>query len=217
MPDLHLDEATPWLARELSRQLAPVAAPDGLWAGIQEARSAPRRSFSFRWTVWPAFAALTLISCAGLLRELTGVNRLTQSELAEIGAGSKDPDFRSNDFSAIRAWVSAQANIDIDLPPGQSVAGARPVRLIGARLIRFRGSRVAAIDYRVGDRVATLLVSGKRPRLSWTTEPSQHLFSQIRTQGGGRALSWDMGNEVYTIAFAGAREFHGACLICHDY
>jgi hypothetical protein len=217
MPDRHLDEATPWLARELGRQLAPVAAPDGLWAGIQEARTAPRRSFSFRWTVWPVFAALTLVSCVGLLRELTGMNRLTQNELAEISAGSKDPDFRSNDFGAIRAWVSAQTRIDIDLPPGESVEGARPVRLIGARLIRFRGSRVAAIDYRVGDRVATLLVSGKRPRLGWTTEPSQHLFSQIRMQGGGRALSWDMGNEVYTIAFAGAREFHGACLICHDY
>ncbi len=207
----------PWLARELSRQLGPVAAPEGLWASIQEARSAPGRSFSFRWIIWPAFAALTLVSCVGLLRQLTGMSRLTQSELAEISAGSKDPDFRSNDFSAIRTWVSAQTKIDIDLPPGQSVGGARPVRLIGARLIRFRGSRVAAIDYRVGDRVATLLVSGKRPRLSWSTEPSQHLFSQIRTQGGGRALSWDMGNEVYTIAFAGAREFHGACLICHDY
>jgi hypothetical protein len=217
VPDLHLDEATPWLARELSSQLAPVAAPDGLWARIQEGRSAPRRSVSFRWTVWPAFAALTLVSCIGLLRQLTGMNRLTQGELAEISSGSKDPDFRSNDFRAIRAWVSAQTNIDIDLPAGQSVGGARPVLLIGARLIRFRGSRVAAIDYRVGDRVATLLVSGKRPRLSWSTEPSRHLFSQIRTQGGGRALSWDMGNEVYTIAFAGAREFHGACLICHDY
>ncbi len=211
MPD------SPWLARELSRQLAPVAAPDGLWAGIQEARSAPRRSFSFRWTIWPAFAALTLVSCVGLLRQLTGMNRLTQTELAEISAGPKDPDFRSNDFTAIRAWVSAQTNIDIDLPPGQSPGGAPPVRLLGARLIRFRGSRVAAIDYSVGDRVATLLVSGKRPRLSWSTEPSPHLFSQISTQGGGRALSWDMGNEVYTIAFAGAREFHGACLICHEY
>lgn len=217
MTDLHVDEATPWLARELSRQLAPVAAPDGLWAGIQEARSAPQRRFSFRWTIWPAFAALTLVSCVGLLRQLTGINRLTRNELAEISAGSKGPDFRSNDFGAIRAWVSAQTNIDIDLPPGQSVEGARPVRLIGARLIRFRGSRIAAIDYRVGDRVATLLVSGKRPRLGWSAEPSQHLFSQIRTEGGGRALSWDMGNEVYTIAFAGAREFHGACLICHDY
>jgi hypothetical protein len=211
MPD------TPWLARELSRQLAPVTAPDGLWAGIQEARSAPLRSFSFRWTVWPAFAALTLVSCVGLLRQLTGMNRLTQSELAEISAGSKDPDFRSNDFRAIRAWVSAQTNIDIDLPPGQSMGAARPVRLIGARLIRFRGSRVAAIDYRVGDRVATLLVSGKRPHLSWGAESSAHLFSQIGTQGGGRALSWDMGNEVYTIAFTGAREFHGACLLCHEY
>lgn len=217
MPDLHVNEATPWLARELTRQLAPVAAPDGLWTGIQEASSAPQRSVSFRWTVWPAFAALTLVSCVGLLRQLTGMNRLTQSELAEVSAGSKDFDFRSNDFRAIRAWVSARTNIDIDLPPGQSMGDARPVRLIGARLIRFRGSRVAAIDYRVGDRVATLLVSGKRPRLSWSTEPSKHLFSQIRMQGGGRALSWDMGNEVYTIAFAGTREFHGACLICHDY
>jgi len=68
--DLRIDEATPWLERELARQLAPVAAPDGLWGRIQEARRMPRRSVSFRWAIWPAFALLTLFVCAGALRKV---------------------------------------------------------------------------------------------------------------------------------------------------
>ncbi len=69
MADLRIDEATPWLEKELARQLAPVAAPEALWGRIQEARRMPRRSVSFRWAVWPAFALLTLFVCAGALRK----------------------------------------------------------------------------------------------------------------------------------------------------
>jgi hypothetical protein len=195
-----------WLERELARQLAPVAAPESLWDRINEQQRIPRRRVSFDRAFWPVAAAMVLLAFAGVLRNLT-VDR--DPPIAAGGSGNFD--FRSNNFDDIRAWAKTEANIDIDLPSGQLAPDRSDVQLLGARLIRQRGLPVAAIDYRVGGEAATLFVSGKRGGLSGTTEAAGHLFSRINA----RLVSWNVGNQTYTIAFSGAKSPHGACLLCH--
>jgi hypothetical protein len=205
-----------WLERELARQLAPVAAPESLWDRIrrQQGRQqrGPARRMSFERTFWPVAVAMVFLAFAGVLRTLS-VNRepdqLPEQELELLGQPSGDFDFRSNSFADTRAWVKAQADIDIDIPAGQTNADHGTVRLLGTRIVRLHGLPVAAIDYRVGDQVATLFVSGKRAGLTGSAKVSKHLFSQ------GRLVSWNMRSETYTIAFSGAKNSRGACLLCH--
>src|ERR1035441_9466891 len=124
------------LERELARQLAPVAAPETLWDRIHEPRPPAPRGMPMAWfnwhgVAWPA-TVVVLIACAGVYWRM---NR-AREPLAELPPASRDFDFRSNDFGAIRKWVKAESNIDIDLPDG-SAASAAPVLLLGVRLIRF--------------------------------------------------------------------------------
>jgi hypothetical protein len=194
-----MNESAPWLERELARQLAPVAAPASLWKRIEEPRERSRPRASLRWIAWPAAAIVTLIACAGLLRTIDR---------------SRDSEFRSSDFGAIRSWVKARADIDIDLPEGSAVENAL-VRLSGVRLIRVKGLRVAALDYRVGDNAVTLFVSGKPPAPVVNTVASRHLFSDVSSRENTRLVSWNMRNQNYTIAFSGPGDAHSACLLCH--
>jgi hypothetical protein len=161
---------------------------------------------------------MVLLAFAGVLRTLS-VNReadkLQEQELALFARPSGDFDFRSNSFAETRAWVKAQADIDIDVPAGRPAADRGNVRLVGTRIIRLNGLPVAAIDYRVRDQMATLFVSGKRPGLTGSAKASKHLFSQ------GRLVSWNMRSQTYTIAvsrtgaFSETASSRGACLLCH--
>jgi hypothetical protein len=195
-----------WLERELARQLAPVVAPESLWDRINEQQRRPRRYISFGQAFWPVAVVMVLLALAGILRTVS-VDR----DPGDLAAHFGGVDFRSDNFEDIRAWAKAEANIDIELPSGQLATDRADVRLLGARLIRLRGLPVAAIDYRVGDEAATLFVSGKRGGLSGTTEAAGHLFSR----SNARTVSWNMRNQTYTIAFSGAKNPHGACLLCH--
>lgn len=211
-----MNDSTPWLERELTRQLAPVAAPESLWYRLQDERRPASRSDSFRWTVWPAVALVTLILCAIAFRQMSilGSERLTAQDLAELARTSRDFDFRSEDFGAIQAWVKAEANIDVDLPEGPAAAQSAQIRLLGVRLMRLRGIPVAAIDYRVGREVATLLVSARHSGLGATNGTGRHMFSTIKTTGT-RLVSWNMRDENYAIAFTGTGNMHEACMLCH--
>ena len=210
-----MNNGSPWLGhepeleRELARQLAPVAAPENLWDRIHEPRLAPPRAMPIAWVAWPATVVI-LIACAGVYWKTTRA----REPVAELPPASRDFDFRSNDFGAIRKWVKTESNIDIDLPDGSATTAA-PVQLLGVRLIRFRGAPAAAVDYHVGEGAATLVVSGKQGGLSGNTEVGRHLFSAMKSAGNAHLLSWNMRNQNYTIAYSGPQDLRGGCLLCH--
>lgn len=212
-----MNDSAPWLERELARQLGPVCAPESLWYRIQDARRPAARSDSFRWIAWPAIALLTLIVCIIAFRQMSilGTERLTAQDLAELAQASKDFDFRSDDLRAIRAWVKAEANVDIDLPEGPVAAESARIRLLGVRLMRMRGIPVAAIDYRVGGEMATLLVSARHPDAGPSNGVGRHVFSTTRTAANARLVSWNMRDQNYAIAFPAAGSLHEACMLCH--
>jgi anti-sigma factor RsiW len=207
------------LERELTRHLAAVEAPDSLWACINRPQRKAERTISWQWSFWPAAAVLTLAAVLGVWRTDGLVHNraaFTDLELVSLARGNGGVDYRSDDFTNVRIWAKNTANVDIDLPAGNGMPDRDAVHLIGARLIRLHGVPCAAIDYQVGDDFATLLVSGRRAGLSGNTVASKHLFSQIKSEGDLRILSWNMRNETYAIAFSGAKSAHAACLLCHN-
>jgi hypothetical protein len=212
-----------WLEKELTRQLGPVPAPESLWDRINRQERRRQRHVSLEWAFWPVATAMFLLAFAGVLRTFSGdrdPGKTVEQELAVLASGSNSSyrafDFRSESFDDTRAWVKAEADIDIDLPSRQPASGRGAARLLGARLIRVRELPVAVIDYRVGDEVATLYVSGKRAGLSGNTEASKHLFSRTTVRGDTRIFSWNMRNQTYAVAFPGARNTLAACLLCHS-
>jgi hypothetical protein len=205
-----------WLEKELARQLAPVSAPDSLWDRINQPRRARRQGIGFEWAFWPAATAMVLLAFAGVLRTRTAhpdSGRITEQESALLTSGFGRLDLRSDSFEETRAWVKSHAGLDIEIPPESADRGA--VRLLGARLIRFRGLPVAAIDYVAGDQTATLLVAGRDVAWAGDARSPRHVLSPEESTGGVRIVSWNSRNQSYAIAFSSARNSHGACLLCH--
>jgi hypothetical protein len=201
--------AEPWLEMELARQLRPVAAPESLWDRI-EGRRAPEQA-SFQWMSWPVAAALMLTVAGGVAWRVAvahdpgiGVRALAVEELRRLEGGRLD--FRSDDPREIQRWVKATADIDIDL------LGSSEVRLLGARMIEGQGRPVAAVDYRVGEGTAALLVSGR----GGGDRKAPHVFAPVASVGDARVYSWKMRDQEYAIAASVTRDPNVACLLCHS-
>jgi hypothetical protein len=186
------------LDAELSRHLRPVIAPDELWDRI-EGGAVAQRPTAWRWHIWAvaAAAAAMLALCFSLRSDTTPyLERLAASELA---AGTGTMDLRSHDPAQIRAWVKANAGLDVRLP-GEI---ARSVQILGVTLLRGE-EPVACISYRVGGRDARLLVARG-------SSGSQHHAARLT----GNSSSWTFGRQMYALAWSAPLEGNGACILCH--
>lgn len=205
-----------WIETELHRQFRPVTAPDALWERIHQNRPRPVAPAPSVWRM-PVLATLVVLISAGLFVELRNsrasvrdMAQVTDQELRLFADPSTGQTFPSDDPAKIRNWIKAKGNIDVELPSSRSAA----VRLLGARLVSVRGALIAAVAYTVGEDSATLLVS-RRTACCNATAGSRHLFSKVNTSGGKSLFSWDMKEQTYTIAYAGANDPQGGCLLCH--
>ena len=207
-----------WLEQELARELCPVAAPDALWDRIHEQRR-PLRVMPNPLRTWSIAAAALLMLLAGLVWRL-GATRDPAADLEAMAArelrgmnGSRNVDLRSGDPAEIRSWVQARLGIDVRLA-SLPLRGDAEVRLLGARLLRSRQFAAAAIDYRVGDDLAVLVVTERHAtirQIVW----SAHTPLRYSTTGNIALYSWSLGAADYAIAFGSARQPRRGCLLCH--
>src|SRR4051794_39038285 len=110
-----------WLEGELSRQLAPLAAPDSLWRLIHEQRR-PLRVRTSPWRTWSLAAAVVLMLVAGLVWRLgatrgrtSDLEALAARELSGMTAGTLRSDILSSDPEEIRRWIKARLDVDLRL------------------------------------------------------------------------------------------------------
>jgi len=187
-----------WLELELAHRLAPVAAPDDLWARIQKGQPAPERHAAR----WPIAAILTLgVAAATLWLAARGQEppvNLTNVNLERLAMEQLHTDtplnLRSSDPAQIAEWSRQHAGVTVKLPErGQA-------RLAGVRLIRRGGIRMVAVDYSVGGDTATLLVAR----------------SAAGPESGHGRMSWTSGELSYALACSNLDHPEAACLLCHS-
>lgn len=175
-----------WLEFELTRELQPVGAPEGLWGRVQAARrSESKRGLSLRFS---ASLAITAAFAAALLFNVHRTDSLGAIAAREL-AGAGNLEFRSNDPAEIADWLRHEAGVDVAIPQSTRV------KLEGARVVRQGGARIGEVAYRVGDQPALLLVA----QVGTFHAPSRH---------GGN--TWQQQQQVYAIA---GRQV--ACVLCH--
>jgi hypothetical protein len=214
------------LDQELARHLRPVAAPEGLWFHIQEphrgagtpacqveahldpvfksterrheCRRGSLRGCATKWRMW-AFAAAVAATIALFcfsLRSDTG-SYLAKFAAGELARGVEDVQFRSADPKQIRAWVQANAGIDIPLP----ARAGESVKLIGVSVFR-NGSPMVCVTYRVGNQPSRLLVTRA------TNAVPQHGSMERSSYHGNSISTWVMQGQAYMLAGSG-------CVLCH--
>ena len=192
-----------WLDLQLSHQLAPVEAPEGLWERIQSAdrprtaMAGPTARRHDAFNAWPIAAILTLMAAAGTLWLVAKGEEpaLDLRQLAIEQMRKSEPvELHSNDPAQISAWMRS-AGFEVALP---AESGGK-VRLLGARVVEERGVRIGEIQYKVGADHATLLVAhaGSGP------------------DGGHGNLAWRRHGQSYAVASSNAERPDAPCLLCH--
>ena len=212
-------DRNPWLERELTSQLRPVMAPDGLWeqiAGGARPVDRRRRFSPVLWLgLWPAFAAAVLIAAAAFFlqarTQLREMAQISEQDLVVLADPASGVSFRSEDGSSIRKWVKSRGNIEIELPPNPTGA----VHLLGAKLVELRGMLIAVVAYHVGNDSATLLVAKRRSLFRSGGDNSRHLFASVATPSGSNLVSWGMRDQNYAIVSTGLGDPQAGCLLCH--
>jgi hypothetical protein len=157
-----------WIEQELERSLRRVSAPEELWDRIQSPKHA-RTRVRTRFMAWATVPVLTFV--------------------ALLGSHSRNNpaiQFHSNDPAEIRAWVKANAGLDVPLHAG-NLAGADVV-----------SAHTAQIAYIVAGRNLSLLVSD----------------NPVSVRRNGKSVSWTTGGQTYLLACAEPQDFK-ACVMCH--
>jgi hypothetical protein len=166
-----------WFEPVLAHQLDRVAAPQELWERVRNPGVVAKK----RKRVHRSVNAAGMSACATVL-------------LLAIWLVVGHSGVKSGDPGEIRAWVKAQAGVDVPLR-------ARPagVHLVGANFTK--GS--VEIAYRVGGRDGRLKVDGG--------------IKVVGRHAGSRAtvFTWSMDGHTYTLECATPEDLKIACNLCH--
>jgi hypothetical protein len=182
-----------WLELELAERLAPVRAPDALWACVNQGVLKTSDVRAPRPKTW-AWVGAAIVFAATLAVTLAvpspSLSQLAAAELAK----SQPADFHSADPREITGWLRANAGVEVSIPPGSRV------QLSGARTIERRGGRIGEVLYRVDGRDAVLLIA----RSATMDAPERHGQS-----------TWKAHGEVYALAYSAPMQSNLACRLCH--
>jgi hypothetical protein len=138
-----------------------------------------------RGFVWALALAVVLAAVA-----LSLVRSPVHKESRQIAFHCQNP-------AQLRAWVKANTGFDVPLRTARSAS----IQLIGARAVEGR----AEIAYRAGNRDALLLVS--RADSGAANVPHGRV--------SGKASSWVMDGQRFTLACDNPADLQFACKLCH--
>jgi hypothetical protein len=193
------------LQEMLRRDLARVEAPAELWGHLQGARLAKASD-----TVWPRAWALAAALAIVVAVLAVGMHEppapLAASASGVVAAGHLE--FQSGDPAQIRAWLNAQAGIDVALP----VVPQPSVRLLGASVVN-RVEPAVQVVYRVGNREASLLVEKTSRPEGAGAGGARH--ADLKADSNGGKITWVMHGQMYTLECFGPEDARIACLLCH--
>jgi anti-sigma factor RsiW len=191
-----------WLELELAHRLRPVVAPEDLWHRIEQRQRGmqARRHHVVRSPVQWRFLPVAAAVCLGFAALWLANIREPVLDIRQFAAagGLKTPlGLHSADPGEIRTWLHRQADLDVPL------RAASGIRLQGARILRSSGKRVAAVEYRIGQDSATLLVAHADPACPLPPH-------------GGHTAAWQSHDQVYVLACSNPERAEAACLLCHS-
>jgi hypothetical protein len=183
-----------WLELELAERLAPVRAPEALWARVNQAAASsaishPKpRPIAWAWVM--ASAILAAIVAVTFAIPSPSLSQLAAAELAK----SRDQEFQSTDPHEIARWLRSNAAVELSIP------NTTKVQFTGARAIDHNGQRIGEVRYRVAGADAILLVG----RAGVLDGPTRH----------GQP-TWKAHGQVYALAYAVPAQSRLACQLCH--
>ena len=176
---------------------------------------------------WKQIFAVGLVILVALLFIPQAVQRVHADAFVETAAathrsyleGHLPMEIHTSSPTAVAAWFAGKVPFDFRLPDSQQpVNGQQVYRLVGSRLINFRGSYAALTTYEMQDqKISLLVVSDRSARAEGGEEvQSGRLMFHDRTVGNFKVITWSNRGLTYALVSSLPGSARQSCLVCHQ-
>lgn len=206
---------------------AGFRAPEPLRRRILRMLSLPLRSIDQPVFRWKQIVAVGLVILVALLFIPPAVQRVHADAFVEAAAathrsyleGHLPMEIHTSSPTAVTAWFAGKVPFHFRLPDSQQPANGQQVyRLVGSRLISFRGSYAALTTYEMQDqRISLLVVSDRSARAEGGEEvQSGRLMFHDRTVSNFKVITWSNHGLTYALVSSLPGSARQSCLVCHQ-
>jgi anti-sigma factor (TIGR02949 family) len=204
-----------------------VRAPERLRRRILRVLASPVRGFAQPALRWRQLAAVALVTLLALLFVPMTVQRVRANAFVETAAetyhsyleGNLPMEIHTSSAAEVTAWFAGKVPFHFQLPESQPAAsGPQTYRLVGSRLVNFRGKYAALTTYEMKDqKISLLVVSDESARAEGGEEVrSGRLTFHDHTVDGLKVITWSNHGLTYALVSSLPGSARQSCLVCHQ-
>jgi mycothiol system anti-sigma-R factor len=201
--------------------------PDRLPGRLLQFVKQPLRNTKFAVYPWRALAGIALVLALGMIFIPTIVSNARAATYIDTALtthrsyldGRLPLEIETNSPEAVTTWFAGKVPFDFRLPTSQSFPSDQPVyRLIGARLVNFKGSYAALVTYAMKNEHISLLIasSTSAPASGGEEIRSGALTFHYQTKAGFNVITWSTHGLTYAQVSSLHTSAHQSCLVCHQ-
>jgi anti-sigma factor RsiW len=210
-----------------SEAYAGVRAPQRLRLRILRILASPLRGFAQPIVRWKQLTAVALVTLLAFLSIPPMVQRVRANAFVETAAathrsyleGNLPMEIHSSSPAEVTTWFAGKVPFHFQLPESQQTAsGPQTYRLMGARLVNFRGAYAALTTYEMQDQKISLLVVSENSARAEGGEgiQSDHLSFHYHSIGSSNVITWSNHGLTYALVSSLPGSAQQSCLVCHQ-
>jgi anti-sigma factor RsiW len=135
-------------------------------------------------------------------------------------SGQLPLEIRSDSSQAVTGWLAGKVAFPFRLPDSQvQSSGAPAYRLLGARVVDYRGSQAGLVTYEAPQKetISLLVASSNYAVVAGGVEVrSGKLVFHHRIDSGFQIITWSNHGLAYALVSRAAGSALGSCLVCHQ-
>ncbi|WP_035359837.1 zf-HC2 domain-containing protein [Edaphobacter aggregans] len=176
---------------------------------------------------WPALIAAILLVAVGLLvapgiLRQSRANSYIETAIAahrSFLSGSLPLEVQSESPGVVTAWFAGKVPLNFRLPNSAEESGHEQVyRLVGGRLVNYKGEYAALVAYQVQQQKISLLVSSNRSAVAAGGEevPSGGIVFHYSKKASFNVITWSIHGLTYALVSSLPGSGRESCLVCHQ-
>jgi anti-sigma factor RsiW len=169
-----------------------------------------------------AVVAACLIIAPNVFRQVRAASYVTAAVSTHNSylTGSLPLEIQSGSPEAVTTWLSDRLTFPFRLPDSRLNAGGNPsYRLVGARIVNYRGEHAALVAYQeVHKDTISLLVADSRYAVVAGGDEVRagDLVFHYRNESGFRVITWSTHGLSYALVSNVTASAQASCLVCHQ-
>jgi anti-sigma factor RsiW len=204
-----------------------IHAPDRLRRRILRILASPFRGFTEPALRWRQLIVAGVVTILVLLFLPPAIQRVRANAFVETAAathrsyleGNLPMEIHTSSPDEVTAWFAGKVPFHFQLPESQQTASGQQIyKLVGSRLVNFRGKYAALTTYEMKEQKISLLVVSDESARAEGGEAVQsgRLTFHDHTVGTFKVITWSNHGLTYALVSSMPGSARQSCLVCHQ-